>query len=96
MESNPFSLGLVNDPLQPIDQVLLVFVAFKHIKCGEYKLILILDQLLQNQHIVWILEMFAGKTIDEVHQLLLALWQWTLGSLKVWIQLLSKSGEFVT
>ena len=79
------TLCLFNDPLQPIDHVLLVLVTFKHVKGVQDVLILVLDELLEDLDVLGVLNVLPGQTVDKVHQLLLALGEWALGSFQIWI-----------
>ena len=51
----------------------MVLVAIKNVKNGKYKLVLIMNQLLQKLDVIRVLETIPGQTVDIVHQLLFPL-----------------------
>ena len=72
----------------------MVFVAVKNIKSRENELIFVVDQLLEQLNVIWIRKMVPSKAVYVGHQLLLAFWEWTLGSLTVSAKLLCQSSKF--
>ena len=80
---NSHRFGLLKDSLQRVNQVLVVLVALKDFKCGEDELVLVLNQLLEELDVIWVSEVVAGKAVDVVDQLLLALWEGTCRSLQI-------------
>ena len=69
----------------------MVFVAVKHIEGGQNKLVLIMNQLLQQLNVVRVRKMISSKAVDVSHEFLLPFGQWALRSLAISAQLLSKA-----
>lgn len=85
---------LLKDPLQRVDEVVVVFITLKDIEAREYELVLLLDELVQQVDVVRIVvEMVAGEGVDELKELILPPRDGGLRALDVCGQLLRKSDE---
>ena len=61
----------------------MIVVAFIDIENGQYHLVLVLDQLVKQLHVIGVLEVVTSKHIHLIHQILLSLWQWALRPLEI-------------
>jgi hypothetical protein len=71
-----------------------VLVTLENVECTEHKLVLIVDQLLQQVDVVCIFEVVPSQAVHVVDQFLLALRQRRLRPFYVHVQLLGKPRQF--
>ena len=71
----------------------MIVVTLVDIENGQDHLILVLDQLVEELHIIRVLEVVTSEHIHLVHEVLLSLRQWALRSLKIGAEGLRQRGQ---
>lgn len=66
-------LALVQDPLQAVNQILMVFIAVKYVEAAQHKFVLFLNKLVEKFDIFFFCEVVPGQAVYELQQLLLVL-----------------------
>ena len=72
----------------------MIIVALVDIENGQNHLVLVLDQLVEQLHVIGVLEVVTSKHIHLVHQILLSLWQWALRPLEIGAEGLRQRSQF--
>lgn len=76
LELEAVLLVLIQDALEAVDEVFVVFVAVEHVEAGEHKLVLFVDEAVEQLNVLSIFEVVFSQTIYELQQLLLVFRYW--------------------
>ena len=89
----PHRLRLLQDPLEAVNQVLVVLVAVEHVEAGQYELVLLLNEPVEELDVLFVSKVVVSQAIDEQEELLLVLWDRRHGSLHKGPELLREPGQ---
>ena len=76
MEAESLGSVLVKDSLEAVNQVFMVFVAVKHVKAGQNKLVFFSYKAVKEFNIVFVFEVIPRKAVHKLQQLLLVFGNW--------------------
>jgi hypothetical protein len=65
---------LLEDPVQTVNEIVMILVTLKDIETGQDEFVLFLDEFVQQLDVIWITEMVSSKTVHIVKQLVLLAW----------------------
>lgn len=83
----------LQDALERVNQVVVIFIRFKDVEARQNKLVLFLDQLIQKLHVVCISKMIPSQWVHILKKLILLPGKRWLGSLYVCRKLRCEAGE---